>query len=296
MLLRASSFLAAAALFACNGTDSGTSGDPHVKPNPTEYGSGEKIHDIVGPATWYNTSNMMSLGCKSPQPTIHETTGQAVVAVDNYDETGTGQNGNIYIEDMPLDGSDPPPYSGAEVFAPSYTPPDLHVYPGDVVDFLGEFTEFLGPSVGLFGECRSLPEIEGDISLRFENHPLAPLTIVKAGTDPSRFDPNRGETNARQRLGKLVRVEGVSLPNAPVCAASGCADTVSCTHCRYSVGMDTGGNIEASDAFGLSNELMDLKNAGPPIAAGTQFKAVTGIVTYFYGFKIAPRSIDDFEQ
>jgi hypothetical protein len=286
---------ALASLVGCNGTAGGSSGDPHVKPNPTEYGAGEKIHNIIGPATWFNTSNMFSVGCKSPGATTHYTTGQVVTAVDRFDETGTGATGNIYIQDIPLDGADPPPYSGAEVFAPSYTPPDLQPYPGDVVDFLGSFTEFLGPSAGLFPECKTLPEIEGDITLRFENGAVTPLTIVKAGTDATRFDPIRGYTNARQWLGMLVRIEGVSLPAGPVCQ-SNCPNP-NCEHCRYNVGIDTGGGIEQGDQFTMSNELFDLKNEGPPFpSTGTSFKAITGIVTYFYGFNIAVRSIDDIEM
>jgi hypothetical protein len=51
-----------------------------------------------------------------------------------------------------------------------------------------------------------------------------------------------------------------------------------------------------SDVPSISNELFDLKALGPPLAKDVTFKAVTGIITYFYGFKIAPRSADDFEN
>jgi hypothetical protein len=44
---------------------------------------------------------------------------------------------------------------------------------------------------------------------------------------------------------------------------------------------------------GISNELFDLKNQGPVMEAGTVLKSLTGVVTYFYGFKVAPRSAAD---
>ena len=34
---------------------------------------------------------------------------------------------------------------------------------------------------------------------------------------------------------------------------------------------------------------------GRSSGSSAMFKSVTGIITYFYGFKIAPRSADDFE-
>jgi len=283
------------ALLGCNGTSGGGTGDPHVTPNPTVFGSGQKIHNILGPATWFNTMNMSSIACKSAGPTQHLTTGQAVVAVDDFDETGAGATGNVYIEDVPLDGNDPPPYSGVEVFAPSFTPPDHKAYPGDIVDFFGNFTEFLGPqSAGLFQGCRTLPEIEGNITPRFDGTPMAPLTLVQAGTDPKRWDALRGYSNARQWLGMLVRVEQVKLTDGAVCDTK-CPNS-DCSKCRYSAVLDIGGGIDSNDIFGIDNELFDLKGKGPPITPGRQFTAVTGIVTYFYGFKIAPRSIDDIEQ
>ena len=54
--------------------------------------------------------------------------------------------------------------------------------------------------------------------------------------------------------------------------------------------------MDVGDYPKISNELYDLLNEGPALAQGVKLKSVTGIVTYFYGFKIAPRSPDDFEQ
>jgi hypothetical protein len=38
-----------------------------------------------------------------------------------------------------------------------------------------------------------------------------------------------------------------------------------------------------------------MQTLGPPMPAGATFKSITGVVTYFGGFHIAPRSAADFE-
>jgi len=48
------------------------------------------------------------------------------------------------------------------------------------------------------------------------------------------------------------------------------------------------------NAAGLSNELYDLGANDYP--AGTHFSSVTGIVTWFYSYHIAPRSAADLKQ
>jgi hypothetical protein len=58
---------------------------------------------------------------------------------------------------------------------------------------------------------------------------------------------------------------------------------------RYSAPVVTSGQ-----SFAISNELFDLGNEFP-LAANQTFPSVTGIVTYFYSFQLAPRSIADFE-
>ena len=293
-------FAVASAFTGCNGTDNGGTGDKHTKPMPNELGTGLRVHDVVGPATWFTPGNMSSSGCAVPQPKGKQLTGQVVVAVDNYDETGAGATGTVYIEDWMLDGNDPPPYSGLEVFSPSYTPPDLRVFTGDVVDSFGQLEEFQGPSSGLFPECRTLPEFAADISLRLESRtPPKPLTIVTPGTmtDFTRFDPIRGYANARQWLGMLVTMNDVYL-DVPTCSNSqaSCSDCAHCPLGRWSSTINIGGGITSNDLFAVSNELFDMNGKGPPItAAGTHFKSITGIVTYFYGFHIAPRSLSDIE-
>ncbi len=271
-------------IVGCNVTGDGSTGDPPSEPDSDVLGNGSRVSEVVGPATWFSESNMTSQGCAVPSDRQVRLTGQTIVAVDRYDETGDGALGNIYVQDVATPGDPPVPFSGLTVFSPSFTPPDLRVFEGDVVDTFGNLIEFLGPT-SPFGGCRTLPEIGGAMSLRFDAAPAEPVTIVTAGTDPARWDPIKTYPNARQWLGMLVRVEGVTVTAAGANDGNG----------RYTAPFDIGGGISGDDIVKLSNELFDMEGLGPPLTQGAQFKAVTGVFTYFYGFKIAPRSAEDFE-
>lgn len=261
-------------LLGCSGTGSGGAGDPPSKPHANELGDGSRVTSVLGPASWASKTDAMSEAC-SGKPADHKVyiTGVTINAIDAFDETGKGARGNFYVQDAV---AEPTPYSGVTVFAPSFSPPDLRLAPGDVTDVLGVLQEFSGPSSGPFPYCRTLPEIGGTMSFRFENGEVEPTTIPLS-------DLKAYET-ARPWLGMLVRVENVTIPIAPSVSGG-----------RFSASIDVGGGIEAGDVPHISNELYDLVKDGPFIGEGTTFKSVTGIVTYFYGFKIAPRSPADFE-
>lgn len=276
---------AATAGLGCEITSDGSTGDPPTEPTPGELGDGERLRDVVQPAEWYDPSNQDSVDCAIPQDRHVEITGQVIVAMDRFDETSEGAVGNIYVEDLYADDETPAPFSGITVFDPAFTPPDLRLFEGDVVDTVGNFQEFPGPTSGPFNFCASLPEIGGTMTFRFDHGPAIPRTIVPMNGGPSRFDEILGYPKARQWLGMLVRIEGVTIAGAPSKDPSG----------RYTAMIDMG-SVAAEDAIEISNELFDLENEGPPLADGTTFSAVTGVITFFYGFKLAPRSIDDFEM
>lgn len=276
---------AALALAGCNVTSDGSSGDPQSDPKATELGNGARLHEVVLPAEWYEPGNMESVDCDVPQDSPVFVTGQVIVGIDDFDETGDGAQGNIYIQDLTEADETPQPFSGITVFGPAFTPPDLRVFEGDVVDTFGTLMEFLGPSSGKFGDCKTLPEIGGTLSFRFDHGAIEPVTIVPLNGGNARFEQILGYQNARQWMGMLVRVEGVIIAGNPSVDAKG----------RFSAAINMG-PISAEDSIEISNELFDVVNEGPEMESGTQFKSVTGVVTYFYGFKIAPRSIDDFEM
>jgi len=272
--------VAALTTAACGGGN----GDAHSTPLGTAYGDGSRIPDVVREPTWIDPEDEDSESCAYPDDQRVNVTGVTVVAIDRYDETGEGAQGNFYVQDsfaQTLDRYAPPepgkPLSfGVTVFAPSFSPPDLRLAPGDVVDLLGGFMEFAGPSNGRFPECRTLPEMAGTMTFRFEGGEEVEPT-------PVTLDDLRGYESARRYLGMLVRLEDVKIAGNP--AESGG---------RYTASINMGAGVPSNDVVKISNELYNLKGEGPQLS-GMTFGAVTGVVTYFYGFKIAPRSPADFE-
>jgi len=261
---------------ACSGdpADGGGTGDAPSKPIADVCGGGARLTDVIVPATWVNPNDDVSKTCTYPLDKPAHLAGLRIVAIDRFDETGDGSTGNYYAQDAcAMTG----PYQGVTIYAPSFSPPDLRLFPGDVVDLLGNLQEFPGPSSGPFPYCRTLPEVGGTLTFRFELGPNLTAHTIPL-TDLKTYE------TARQWLGMLVRVDNIKLVGKPYDSKG-----------RYCGAIDVGGGIPQSDVPQVCNELFDLKNLGPPIADGVTFKSVTGIITYFYGFKISPRSADDFE-
>jgi hypothetical protein len=211
----------------------------------------------------------------SPPETPVVTSGLTVVAIDTFDETMDGKSlGNIYLQDTRCDGE---PYAGVQAFSAGFAPPDLRLAVGDVVDVNGDTEEFRGPTSKpneLFTDCRSLPEFTGTLIFRFDSlGPPQPVDIELSDLV--------GYDNGRRYLGMLVRVKNVTLS-----AAAANSDG------RYTAPF-TVSAPSVEDVPKIDNELFDLQGAEPSLPAGTAFASVTGIVTYFYNFNIAPRSLDD---
>lgn len=267
-------FTLAMLVLGCSGTGDGGTGDPVSVPQPDKLGSGARLSELLGPATWFNENDKFSDNCAPPPDHLVQVSGTTIIALDKFDETGEGANGNLYVQDTV---QDPPAFSGVTVFAPSFSPPDLRLAPGDVTDIFGVLQEFLGPgSAGLFGYCKTLPEIGGTMTFRFEAGPLTPKTIP--------IEDLKSYATARQWLGMLVRIELVRIATPPTNSSG-----------RYNADIDVGGGIAQPDVPKISNELYDIEAEGPPLMQGATFSAMSGVLTYFYGFKIAPRSPDDFE-
>jgi hypothetical protein len=110
------------------------------------------------------------------------------------------------------------------------------------------------------------------MSLRFEGATV-PATTIKL----SELYTYEG---ARQYLGMLVKVENVAIGGDPTMSSG-----------RYSAPLKVDIAIPADAVPKLSNELFALQDL--ELAAGNTFKSITGVITYFYGFKLAPRSAED---
>ena len=250
----------------------GTSGDPLGTPPANQFGTGARLQEILGPATWVNPADEMSVMCTGiPLDRRVDVTGVTINAVDDFDETNGGATGNVYVQDTPKDPTTPGvEYSGVTVFDPGFSPPDLRVVAGDVVDMSGALTEFPGPSSFRFDFCRTLPEFTGAVELRFEGSVITPTKL--AVTDLDTYE------EARKWLGVLVTIENVTL-QAPFPSTSG----------RYEIRV--AGTPDPETAPSINNELFDLE--GEALAEGMTLASVTGIVTFFFAVHIAPRSAAD---
>lgn len=297
--------LSAALLVGCSGTG-GTLGDQPAKPLADEIGDGSRLAErnepvsvfgaLIGKAPWVDATNSMSAGCLYPPERNVYVTGVSVAAVDRFDETGDGKSdGTYYAQDLP-GGDAALPYSGIDIFSPSFSPPDLRLSAGDVVDMLGVYQEFKGPSTFIFPQCKTLPEFSGTLTFRFESGVLVPKTL--------HLSDLKTYAKARPWLGMLVRVVGDPCTTAAECPVMGntCAggkcklmlNNGSGSKGRYSADLGVGSGT-ASDVPQVTNELYDLPGQGPMLPEGAEFTSITGIVTFFAQFHVAPRSPADFE-
>jgi hypothetical protein len=265
--------LTAAAAAGCGPGGSGGTGDPPNDPVANVYGTGSRIHEIVGPATWLDPTDEESVGCVDvPLDRKVNVTGAVILAEDRFDETGAGAAGNLYVQDAALRPEDPT-FAGVTVFQPGFSPPDLRVSPGDVMDLFGLLTEFEGPTSSKFPYCRTLPELTGAMEFRFEGALPDPAPMPVSALASYEV--------ARPYFGMLVRLENVELRDDPYDPGTGRVTVRIRAH-----DMDT-------DIPEISNELYDLKAAGPALMRGMVLQSLTGIVTFFYGVRVAPRSPAD---
>jgi hypothetical protein len=260
-----------ALLAGCGG--GGTPGDPPATPLANVCGSGRRISSTLGgffgPAPWFEMQNQGSNNCPYPLAQSVYATCLTVTAIDRWDETGNGAVGTVYVQDTV---SPTPQYAALSLFDPSFSPPDLRVLPGDVLDVTGDYEEFVGPSSGAFPECQTLPQIGGSALFRYDGKLPAPVEINPA--DLNSYD------NARKYLNMLVSVKNVTIL-ADGAVSSG----------RYSATV----TIPNGSVWAISDELFDVPS-NITLHAGDTFDSVTGIVTYFYSFHLAPRSLADFKK
>jgi hypothetical protein len=248
----------------------GQTGDPNSTPAPTVLGSGNRIRDVADPAS---AAHPMDNEPNGPHPTVN-ITGAALLWIDTYDETSDGKSiGTVYIQDV---GSNAP-FSGMSAYKPAYVPADLRVAPGDVLDFRGWYQELIGVGTAKFNPGQVLPQLAKPVSL-FRYEYQAPTPTVIDPTDLNDY------TKGRKWESMLVTVTNVTL-----FAFTGLKGRVT-----GPITADTSQN-----AVTVSNELVPIAPSDPvnnipgDYPPGTKFASVTGIVTWFFSYHIAPRTKAD---
>lgn len=249
------------ALVAC----SSLTGDPPSKPTADPLGDGLRIAQVQDPSS------------PDYKPNTNANITSAVATwLDTFDETHDGKSiGTLYIQDV----ASTAPYSGIEVYEPNYVPASLTILPGDVLDFAGPYDE--SPNVGsaTFDPGTFLPQLSKPVgTFRYEFVPPPPAVVTTeelVGTDAN-------FKSARKWLGMLVTIHDVII-------AAGTSSSGRVTYLMGDATVDGGGITSSSVA--ISNENYDL---GPmDFPAGTHFSSVTGLVTWFYSFHVAPRTAAD---
>lgn len=233
-------------------------GDPPSVKEPNPLGDGLRIREVQAPG--------MAPPASANAGSTLSVTSAVVTAIDTFDETSDGKSrGTIYFQDA----DQALPLGGVSAFSPSFQPANLRLFPGDVVDIHGQYVELhtLGTTVN-FGAA-FLPQFDKpNVAFRTETTRLPDPVAI----DPlDLFDFGKG----RRWIGMLVKVT-----NLQVLAATASKGRV--TYPMISA-------IQNGPA--ISNELYDLK-AGD-LADGQTLQSVTGIVTFFFNLKIAPRSAAD---
>lgn len=190
-----------------------------------------------------------------------------VVAIDNYDETRDGKaRGAVYVQDV----SSNRPYAGVSLYRPTLLPSSATPAPGDVFQLVGgqyQENKTIGTTVD-FGD-KYLPQIAyatGNFAFEYVPPPPAVVTVADLSTWES----------GKAYVGMLVKLENVSVTRWE----------------NDGKGRVTGDLATGRDAPAISNELIDIEAASQ---GRTAFKSVTGVVTFFFNLKVAPRSAADLE-
>jgi hypothetical protein len=275
----------ACALAACTLTQ-----DPASTPPADPLGTGVRISDVQNPSS---PNHQFAIA----NPTVGSNVDVSSVMVswiDTFDETKDGKSrGTVYIQDI---GSQAP-YSGISVYEPSYVPASLRPLPGDILDFSGPYQEVTQIGTAVFTSPETLPQLAKPVgTFRYECpscsvfcdssnncfQSMDPVTIQLSDIDGTAAAYPTG----RKWEGMLVTLKDITV---------GAGQNVS-NRVTYIMGQGDAA-IDLS-AAAISNELYDLRDSADPLGypAGTHFSSVTGIVTWFYSYQVAPRSKTDLVQ
>ncbi|HEX8791038.1 MAG TPA: hypothetical protein VF765_08790 [Polyangiaceae bacterium] len=274
--------LALVALLVC--VCAGCSTNQQDEPS-TDAGTGLTLAEIQKPgAPNYHPCPSTNTNCDTQ--TVSNT---VVVWLDKFDETRDGKSaGTLYIRDLGTNHV----YGGIGIYEPNFVPASLDPLPGDVLDFAGPYQEATSIGKAVFNPHTFLPQLYKPVgTFRYEfasDFPTtwtAPQSIQLSDLNENTKATDGNFDHARQYLQMLVTVNDVYVgPGTSAPGGSGARVT-------YPLGTCAANSCFTTSGPQISNELFDLRSTDYP--QGTHLKSVTGIVTWFYSFHIAPRTRDD---
>jgi hypothetical protein len=263
--------LALLCLVAAACGSSGENDKPKDLGPPSPLGTGRRIAEVTDPAREGHPAHGASISVSAV----------VVTAVDNFDETGRGARGTIYVQDL----SSQAPFAAISLFSPTFVPADLRIAPGDVLDLEGEYQEN-----GAVGSAKFDP---GEVLVQL-SRPVGRFRYEYKPPEPAVIDANDLTTFAagRKWMGMLVTVKNVTLAgdlytDTANRIGSSCPPQGTSGPCSGAFA----GDPESRKSPTISNELYGLKQGD--FRAGQKFKSITGLVTYFFKFHLAPRSPAD---
>jgi hypothetical protein len=250
--------------------------DPESDASANPLGNGQRIADVQNPNSQSYQQALAQSKASTNSGVRVDLSSLVVTWVDTFDETRDGKSiGTVYVQDV---GSQAP-YAGMSVYQPNYVPAALRPLPGDVLDMVGPYQELSHIGAANFNP-NTLPQLAKPVgTFRYEFRTNDPVVISLSDIDQGNY------AKGRQWESMLVTVENVTI-------GAGTTDTK--TGLRVTYPMGDGDASISGNAAAVSNELVDISSTQFP--AGTHFKSVTGLVTWFFSYHIAPRTLDDLKQ
>lgn len=203
-----------------------------------------------------------------------------ITAFDEYDEDGTGNVGDVYFQGLIPKGSSDDPWSpcpitpdglhrvcGISTFNTTFQPSGFHPVAGNLVDVIsGLYDEFTcsgvcGNPPQPFPDGRYLPQLR-NVTLRSAG--VAPLPVPLVVTLDDMLAHNA------ELMGVLVAIENVTTTAAP--------------DRRGEIALTPG-----SSGVHITQQLTPIVG----VVMGTRWQRIVGVVSYFYGPKIIPRTPED---
>jgi hypothetical protein len=238
-------------------------GDPPVPVEASVLGNGARIYDIAPPNSHQEDGGNVYI------------TGVSLITVDNYCETSNGKStGSVYVQDFQSHR----PYSGITLYKPTYTPANLILAPGDVIDITGVFQDYaydVGQGGGFEPYQTTAEAYEPVVTFRLEFTPPTP-TVIQA-SDLMAVTPQASYELGQRWLSMLVEVDDVTL------TSGGISDEGRVSY-YFTSNTTTNGPVIANQLYNLSASEFEM---------GQHFSKVIGVVNFFYNFSISPRSPAD---
>jgi len=273
------------ALVACKlgGAEADNSpGDPPADATtPSTLGPGSRVEQVV--ERYAQPDSGVPPSSESTGPTVY-ITGADLVTIDNYDETHDGKSiGAVYVQDVANGPS--PPYSGIQLYKPTYNPSNLIVIPGDLIDMTGTYSNY---AYSEFDKNTFYPEL---------NEPIVSLRLIYQVPDPTPIDPNDISATVAASTDPKVFAKGIRWSSMlvevdDVTLLPSYTDSEGRVTVYFKTPNFPNGTAEGDTGF--ANQLYDIDTTDPAYAPGTHYSRVYGICNYFFNFTISPRSLADF--